>query len=172
MRSVHRPVLLCLPALAALASCGIPTTGVIEAGGPASGVVPRASVYFVVDEALVEVPRRTVRPVGVESAVDALLRGPTPEERAQRFTTLLPPGRTTTRTAGPDLLRVRTKGVQVTIELTRAVDQLSELAAAQLICTVLAAQRVADPGGAPAPVTVQDAAGHDVGGTGGSCQAG
>ncbi|MEU0672859.1 hypothetical protein ABZ330_08190 [Streptomyces sp. NPDC006172] len=172
MRSVPRTVLLCLPALAALASCGIPTTGVIEAGGPAGGVVPRAHVYFVVDETLVDVSRRTTLPLGVESAVDALLQGPTPEERAQRLTTLLPPGRTTTRTAGPDLVRVRTKGVQVTIELTRATDRLSDLAAAQLICTVLAAQRVADPGAVPDPVTVQDTVGHDVGGTGGRCQAG
>ncbi|MER5978990.1 GerMN domain-containing protein [Streptomyces sp. NPDC001857] len=159
-------------ALAALASCGIPTTGVIEAGRPAGGVVPRARVYFVVGETLVDVPRGTAAPVGVASAVDALLRGPTPEERAQHLTTLLPPGRTTTRTAGQDLVRVRTKGAQVTIELTRGADRLGELAAAQLICTVLAAQGVADRGAAPASATVQDAAGHDVGGTGRSCQAG
>ena len=33
--------------LLALTSCGIPATGVVEAGGPASGTLPMTRVYFV-----------------------------------------------------------------------------------------------------------------------------
>ncbi|MEU0059747.1 response regulator [Streptomyces sp. NPDC006334] len=80
--------------------------------------------------------------VGLESGADDYVVKPV--QARVHLTTLLPPGRTTTRTAGQDLVRVRTKGAQVAIELTRGADQLGELATAQLICTVLAAQGVAD----------------------------
>lgn len=196
MRAVRRSALLCLPALAALASCGIPTTGVVEAGGPAGGVPPRVRVYFVRDEALIEVPRRTALPIDVESAVDVLLQGPTDAERAQGVTTSLPlPGPPPTHTAAPaplptlhpssaptrlpdeaaqepDLVRVKTTDDRVTIELVEVAGELNELAAAQLICTALAAQRVAAPKAAPVPVTVKDAAGRGVEGAGENCPAG
>jgi hypothetical protein len=39
--------LLLLASLLALSSCGIPATGVVEAGDPASGIPPVTQVYFV-----------------------------------------------------------------------------------------------------------------------------
>ena len=59
MKALHRVPLL---ALLALTSCGIPATGVVEAGGPASGVLPLTPVYFVEGGRLVPVPRNTGRP--------------------------------------------------------------------------------------------------------------
>ncbi|MGW1778093.1 hypothetical protein ACWCQQ_02990 [Streptomyces sp. NPDC002143] len=90
-RILRRAVLLCVPALCTLVSCGIPTTGVVEAGGPAHGIAPTLRLYFVHDGALITVPRSTDAVVGVEPAVLGLLAGPTEAERAAGLTTLLPP---------------------------------------------------------------------------------
>ncbi|WP_435281868.1 hypothetical protein [Streptomyces koelreuteriae] len=86
----RRAALLAVPALCGLASCGIPATGVVEAGGPAGGVVPTLRVYFVADGRLSPVPRRVVAPIGAASAVEALLQGPTVEEQASGLKSLLP----------------------------------------------------------------------------------
>lgn len=183
MRAVCRSVSLVLPALFALVSCGIPATGVVEVGGPASGVVPTIRIYLVTDGALVAVPRRTVAPVDVASAVDMLLQGPTDAERAKRLTTLLPqtgrlptaaPSATSTGLAVPvpeetrasDLVRVATRGDRVSLQLSAAV---KDLAVAQLICTAVGAQRVADPGSEPGTVTVTDPEGRRAEGAGEDC---
>jgi hypothetical protein len=166
-----------LPALCALVSCGIPATGVVEVGGPASGIVPTVRVYFVADGTLVAVPRRTVAPVDVASAVDVLLQGPTDAERAKRLTTLLPPsGPPATAVPSPlptglasqvpraartpDLVKVATRGDRVSLDLSAEVN---DLAAAQLICTAVGAQDVAEPGGDPVTVTVTGPGGRRVG---------
>lgn len=185
MRAVHRSAwLTMLPALFALASCGIPTTGAVEAGGPASGVVPRVRVYFVVDETLVGVLRRTAAPVDVESAVRILLQGPTPTEQDKRLTTLLPPPALaasqvpTANGADPvpqassdtsDPVRVTPHDGGVSIELSLPVRQPAGLAAAQLICTALEAQAIAHPGTTPLPVTVTGVDGRRIAATGTSC---
>ncbi|MEU4484592.1 hypothetical protein AB0H94_06810 [Streptomyces purpurascens] len=80
MTARRRAALLAVPALCGLASCGIPATGVVEAGGPAGGVVPTVRVYFVADGKPAPVPRRAVTPIGAASAVEVLLQGPTAEE--------------------------------------------------------------------------------------------
>ncbi|MFJ8463758.1 hypothetical protein [Streptomyces swartbergensis] len=189
MRAVRRAVLLAVPALCTLASCGIPTTGVVEAGGPASGVVPTIRVYFVDrDGTLVAVPRRTVAPVDVESAVEVLLQGPTGAEGAKRLTTRLPlPGLLPTAVPAPDtdgpievpqeataadLVKVVAEDDRVSIELTAASGELTGLAVDQLVCTALGAQRVAEPGAEPLPVTVTGPGGRPVEGTGASCSDG
>ncbi|MCX4704405.1 hypothetical protein [Streptomyces sp. NBC_01373] len=189
MRTLRRAVLLAVPALCALASCGIPTTGVVQAGGPASGVVPTIRVYFVADDTLVAVPRRTVAPVDVESAVEVLLEGPTEAERVKRMTTLLSlpgllptavPAAPATDGAVPvpqevrtaDLVKVTVTDDRVSIELTAAMGDVVGLAADQLICTALGAQRVADPGSEPLPVTVTGPRGRRIEGTGTSCSDG
>ncbi|MFE1199871.1 hypothetical protein ACFW6E_45505 [Streptomyces olivaceoviridis] len=167
MNLPRRPLLLLFPALCALTSCGIPTTGAVEAGRPADGVVPTVRVHFVRDGALVAVPRRTTVPVGVESAVAALLRGPTLSERAKGMTTQLaspttvPPATdgVSGESGSPDLVRVREIGGRVFIELSPRGGKLNEVAAAQIVCTAVAAQRVASSSAEAAPVTVTDA-GH------------
>ncbi|GAA2895336.1 MULTISPECIES: hypothetical protein [Streptomyces] len=90
MTARRRAALLVVPALWGLASCGIPATGVVEAGGPAGGVVPTVRVYFVADGKPAPVSRRVVTPIGAASAVEVLLQGPTAEEQAVGLKSLLP----------------------------------------------------------------------------------
>ncbi|MGW0914562.1 hypothetical protein ACWD1Z_22825 [Streptomyces sp. NPDC002784] len=175
----RRSAPLWLAALCALTSCGIPTTGVVEAGGPASGVTPMIRVYYVVDGALVAVPRRTTAPVDAAKALETLLLGPTDGERRKRITTRLPPASglftatpipTDPDAPGPppqrrrpsDLVTVTEGEDGITVRLAPAAGRLSDLVAAQLSCTATAAQRVADPGSEPVPVTVTGAGGRRV----------
>jgi hypothetical protein len=157
---------------------------VVEAGGPASGVVPTIRVSFVADGALVAVPRRTVAPVDVESAVQVLLQGPSEAERVKGITTLLPlPDGSATavpsptalspdnfmRPRPPDVVKVTTRDDRVSLELRPVGVDIPDLAAAQLICTAVAAQRVADPEAQPVPVTVTGPDGRRVEGTDARC---
>ncbi|MFF4401107.1 hypothetical protein [Streptomyces sp. NPDC001480] len=190
MRAVLRSATLVLPALCALASCGIPTTGVVEAGGPAGGIVPTTSVYFVADGTLVPVPRRMVATVGVEPAVLMLLQGPTEKERLKGLDTLLPrplllpsaadtypPTASVTPAptdpaGGSGPVKVTSDGGHVVIELSLPTAKPADLAAAQLICTAVAAQRLASPGTEPLPVTVTGPDGRHTEGSGKRCPAG
>ncbi|MEU5595084.1 hypothetical protein [Streptomyces sp. NPDC020298] len=199
MRGVRRSASLILPALCALASCGIPTTGVVEAGGPADGVVATTSVYLVADRTLVPVPRQMASAVGVEPAVRLLFQGPTEKERLKGLHTLLPllpstaatsiptdtptDARTDTPTDDPthvrpeatpasDPVKVTSNDGHVLIELSVPTARPAGLAASQLICTAVAAQRVADPGTEPLPVTVTDPDGRRTEGTGKQCPGG
>ncbi|MFE6286253.1 hypothetical protein [Streptomyces sp. NPDC057877] len=182
-----------LSAVAALCaltvSCGIPTTGVVEAGGPAGGVVPTVRVYFVAGGTLVAVPRRTGTPVEVKAALDVLFLGPTEPEYGKRITSDLPllagsavrpptpadPAATVVPTEAPqaaesmELVEVTEGGGRISVELSPTVGRLTGLAAAQIICTAVAAQRTADPTAKPAPVTVTGPGGRRVEGTGAMC---
>jgi hypothetical protein len=192
MRGVRRAASLAVPALFALVSCGIPETGVVEAGGPAGGVVPTVRVSFVAGGALISVPRVIPAPIEVEAALEILLQGPTDAERAKGLTTRLtlpmlvpsplatppatrPPGEPgeagEAGEAAPasDVVGVTTRGDTVYVEVPGRAREVTGLAADQLICTALAAQRVADPGTEPKPVTVTSADGRRVQGTGATC---
>ncbi|MGW3132078.1 hypothetical protein [Streptomyces sp. NPDC001123] len=165
------PLALLVPAaVCVLASCGIPTTGVVQAGGPAVGVVPKARLYFVRDGALFAVRRPTDAPGDVESAVRDLLQGPTDAERSKGVTTGLPQP-TGMPTAVPayggatvvpempswaDLVKVTAGDHRISVRLSAAAGEPGDpgLAAAQIACTADAAQRVAAPGAEPEPVTV------------------
>ncbi|MEU9339709.1 hypothetical protein AB0D74_00580 [Streptomyces sp. NPDC048278] len=168
-----RRALLLPVAVCALASCGIPTTGVVQAGGPASGVVPTARLYFVREGALVAVQRPTAAPGDVGAAVRDLLRGPTEAELSRGLTTRLPliTGTPTAVQAVPayggatavprtpssaDLVKVTVSGGRVSVRLSSAAGEPGDpgLAAGQLACTAAAARRTADPAGEPGPVTV------------------
>ncbi|MEU9309196.1 hypothetical protein [Streptomyces sp. NPDC048256] len=199
MRGVRRVVLLCVPALWTLVSCGIPATGVVEAGGPAHGLVPMLRVYLVENGSLVAVPRRPAGAVDAESAVMNLLEGPTKTERAKRLTTLLPPltaAPTSAPTSAPTPLvsvpptagpsdgsaaeaaasaavSVNARSGVVSIHLRYVSEELSDLATAQLICTAAEAQRIADtgtgPGAEAVTVKVTNARGRSVEGSGERC---
>ncbi|MFK0158734.1 hypothetical protein ACIQVL_44370 [Streptomyces sp. NPDC090499] len=171
-RRVRRALLL-PPAVCVLASCGIPTTGVVQAGGPASGVVPTARLYFVRDGALVAVRRPTAAPGDAAAAVRDLLLGPTAAELNKGLTTRLPlptgiptavpavpayGGATAVprTTSSADLVKVTVSARRISVRLSSAAGEPGDpgLAAAQLACTADAAQRTADPVGEPGPVTV------------------
>ena len=181
--ALRRSALLSLAALCALTSCGIPTTGVVQAGGPAGGVVPTVRVYFVRNGTLIGVSRPTDAPGDVDSAVEELLLGPSDAERSKQITTdlLLPggfptlaPDTSATADTGvapqeslwpTDRVTVRERDDGITVHLTWKAGELGTLGAAQIICTARAARRVADPGAEPPPVSVTDAAGRRVGET-------
>ncbi|MEV7978255.1 hypothetical protein [Streptomyces sp. NPDC086519] len=165
-----RRALLLVAGSIALASCGIPTTGVVQAGGPASGVVPTTSVYLVRDGTLIAVRRTTDAPGDAETALRALLLGPTDAERLKGLTTRLPLPRAAP-TAVPavggapavpkaprwaDLVKVTARDHRISVELSVPAAELTDprLAAAQLACTAEAAQRTAAYGAEPEPVTV------------------
>lgn len=186
-RPARRAAPLLALALWALTSCGIPTTGVVEAGGPAGGVVPTVRVYFVVDGRLVGVPRRVAAPVDVRSAVESLLQGPTRLEGAKRMTTLLSPpapalptspADTDTdlegggRAAPIDAVRVSDEGGRIVVRLSPWAGKLTPLAVDQVACTAVAAQRVIRPGDEPRPVSVAGGDGRTFQGTAARCPAG
>ncbi|MFI1922222.1 hypothetical protein [Streptomyces sp. NPDC020377] len=196
MRGGRRVVLLCVPALWTLVSCGIPATGVVEAGGPAHGLVPMLRVYLVENGSLVAVPRRPVGAVDAESAVMNLLEGPTETERAKRLTTLLPPltaapttaptplvsvppstapsGGSAAEAAASAAVSVDARSGVVSIHLRYVGEELSDLATAQLICTVAEAQRTTDTGTGAEAVTVKvtNARGRSVEGSDERCPEG
>ncbi|MGW0870483.1 hypothetical protein ACWD3Z_08275 [Streptomyces sp. NPDC002740] len=202
MRAVRRALLLCVPALCALVSCGIPATGVVEAGGPAHGIVPMVRVYFVENGSLVAVPRRPVGTVDAESAVKSLLEGPTEAERAKRLTTLLPPPTAaptiapipvasmppaTDPSGGPAAeapasatvsVSVNARSGVVSMQLHDFSEELTDLAMAQLVCTAAEAQRTTDTGTSvgtgtgAVTVKVTNALGRSVEGTDERCPTG
>jgi hypothetical protein len=166
-----------IPALGLLASCGIPTTGVVQSGVPASGLVPTIRVYYVTGDVLYGVSRRTAAPPDVESAIQVLLKGPSPVEQSAGLVSLLPsvasPPTALFPTAAPTLdqraaaqtskwVQVTSRRDRVDIRLTVAMGGKTDLAAAQLICTALAAERLGTPATRPLPVTVTAAEGREI----------
>ncbi|MEV0787202.1 hypothetical protein AB0I52_30410 [Streptomyces sp. NPDC050423] len=125
-----------LTAAAALTACGVPPSGVIEAGGPASGMFshsPRssrpatASLFFLHDGDLTAYPRRTDAG-GPEVVVRLLFEGPTASESATATTELPRMMDVSWVTTGDD-------GI-LSVQLTDEAAPLSRQAMLQLACTV------------------------------------
>ncbi|GAA1902830.1 hypothetical protein [Streptantibioticus ferralitis] len=131
-----------LAGLAALAGCGIQPTGVIEAGVPATGVHPQATVrlYFVSATGLQSVTRPASGPVGPRETLDLLLSGPNSAEAARGLTTELAPP--------VGVAKVVTGTEQVQIVMSTDVSALTPNAVSQLTCT--AANAAAKEGEGPA----------------------
>lgn len=131
-----------------LAGCGIPTTGVVEAGAPAAGLQPTTLLYFVRGGVLFPVARPVPGPLGAESAVVLLYKGPAPRDRFLGVVSALP------QPTGA-LPTVRTSGSDVTITLPADARALPRIALDQLICTAAAAHAATIPETAlPTHVTV------------------
>ncbi|WP_030316788.1 hypothetical protein [Streptomyces sp. NRRL B-3229] len=167
MKALHRAPLL---ALLAVTSCGIPATGVVEAGGPASGALPLTPVYFVENGRLVAMPRNTGRPGDPTDALRLLWDGPLAGEggtdRLDGLTTELPalptamalpsaatdvPGSPLSDSSGAagssasDTPTAAVAGSTMTIRLPASMAGLSDLAVRQLVCTATAAYRLTRP---------------------------
>jgi hypothetical protein len=147
MSPVHRaarPALLAAGALL-LCACGIPTTGVVGSGEPATGIRSTTTVYFMRKGGLVAVPRRTPQRADVEAAVKVLFQGPSTSDERAGVTSRLPRLR-----KDPT---VRTDGAEVSIalgfdsrqEFGAALKSLSATALDQLVCTVVSARHAEDP---------------------------
>jgi hypothetical protein len=186
MRPARRTVPPVMPAVLAvlglsLSACDIPATGVVEAGGPASGVPAILPIYLVQDDSLVAVPRTLPDAGDPVWAVEALLRGPTPQERRKSLTTDLPrlpdmptPAPTPTGLAVEgmaqgEMTRVTSQGGTVTVELLWYGAKLSALAADQLICTAAHAYLLTRRDLDSATVRVTGAMGGPVEGGGEGC---
>ncbi|MFE2356743.1 hypothetical protein [Streptomyces parvulus] len=173
------PVLLAA-LLLPLAGCGIPETGVVQAGEPASGVlepgaapspsetaaVPLAKVrlFFVADGLLAPVTRVLPAATDPGAVVLVLLDGPDQRERASGLTTELP-----SATAAP---AVRVDGASVTVLLPRGTRSLGDTAVDQLACTVAAARLRQDPALESAQVTVEQPGGRLAGRSSEDCPMG
>ncbi|MFI8895781.1 hypothetical protein [Streptomyces paradoxus] len=152
-----------LTSLFALSSCGIPTTGVVEAGGPASGIPPITQVYFVRGDTLVAVPRSIAYPSDPGAALRLLMLGPTSAEARQGITTEVPGLPTSTPVPTPtadesrdpssDAPAVTVNGDTLTVKLPSGISGLERTATRQLICTAAAAHLLGRP--SAGPVTVQ-----------------
>ncbi|MFB7653567.1 MULTISPECIES: hypothetical protein [unclassified Streptomyces] len=181
-RTARRALPLLLAALLPLAGCGIPETGVVEAGEPATGVlepgaapspsqaqptaVPVATVplFFVDDGTLASVTRTVPGATDPGTIVLMLFKGPDDQERNRGLTTELP-----LTAAAPT---VRVDGASVTVLLPRGTSSLSDTAVDQLACTVAAARLRQDPALDRAQVTVEQPGGRLAGRSSDDCPAG
>ncbi|WP_329135213.1 hypothetical protein OG552_21145 [Streptomyces sp. NBC_01476] len=122
-----------LAVLLGLTACGVPPSGVIQAGAPATGMSPATTLYFVArgeDATLVAVPRRTAAPVDPATAVALLLGGPEEYEQPKLGTEL-------PRFSAPPSVFTTSGGVLVT--LPKDAPRLGAIAVLQLVCTAGAA---------------------------------
>ncbi|MET8867356.1 hypothetical protein ABZW11_30805 [Nonomuraea sp. NPDC004580] len=134
-------------AAALAAGCGITGTGVRPAGEPVQGGLTGKSgqllrVYFVTTEGTWPVSRPAASGDGsdngsgdgsggdVQEAMDALLAGPTADERARGLASQVP--------ATKGQVRARTSGGRVELRLPWLVRDLPHLAVSQLVCTAAA----------------------------------
>ncbi|MFI0941262.1 hypothetical protein [Streptomyces sp. NPDC021020] len=138
-----------LAGVTGLAGCGIPSTGVVEAGEPGSGIRPATTLYFVRtdDGTLATVQRQGNVPVGAEGALSLLFKGPAPMEgKLLGLTTLLvlPPG-----SVGLD----RTEDT-LTVELGPDAGRLPPAAVDQIVCTATTAEALLSATSTPPAVKV------------------
>ncbi|MEU1034823.1 hypothetical protein ABZ402_40235 [Streptomyces mirabilis] len=156
---------LLLTASFLLSSCGIPESGVVEAGEPATGIRPAYVLYFVGEGTLLAVRRHVFGPGGIETAVAMLFQGPEAQERRKGMTTELPPMR-----YAPT---VRTDGGRLSIELPERTAPLTGTALAQLVCTAADARLVetqdADTASTHVTVTVTGPGGWRAEGSSATC---
>jgi len=133
-----------LAAALVLAGCGVPPSGVIQAGDPATGMTPGVNVYFLSGGSLVAVPRQIPFGAGVSTAVRLLFEGPLVPE-AGKLSTELPQLKLAPEVA------VETDGT-VVIRLFEGVAPFGKIGMEQLVCTVAAAPRRAPPPAVPTSV--------------------
>lgn len=124
--------------------CGVPPSGVVEVGEPATGMTLSKAVYFLDAESSLHAVARPRLPDTnpAAAAVRALLAGPTPTE-SEYLTTALP----------PDLPQPEITVATDTILLRfpPGTPRLTPAALHQLTCTTTLATRTPRPGPSRAP---------------------
>ncbi|WP_052397714.1 hypothetical protein [Streptomyces sp. NRRL F-5123] len=142
-------VLGVLAGLTGLTGCGIPTTGVVEAGEAGSGIHPATTLYFVRtdDGSLATVRRRENVPMGAEGALSMLFKGLDPMEgRLLGLTTLLYPA--------PGSVRLDRTEDTLTVDLGPDAGHIPPAAVDQIVCTATTAETLLSPGATPFTVEV------------------
>ncbi|MEU6345711.1 hypothetical protein ABZ883_32695 [Streptomyces sp. NPDC046977] len=132
-----------LVAALALSACGIPPSGVIQAGPAASGIVADAKpaaltdVYFLVDGNPAPYARKVAEPGDLGSVLGLLFDGPTSAEAALATTEL------------PHMIAVPKTAIDdgtASVLLPENFPPFSHAAMLQLTCTVTHATGLQDPG--------------------------
>ncbi|MFI2415753.1 hypothetical protein [Streptomyces sp. NPDC018947] len=119
-----------------LAGCGVPPTGVVEAGEPASGLTRGARLYFASAGGLRPVPVDDTEITNLDTVLKLLLLGPPPGGRADGLTSYVElPGFSATGT-----------GTRVTLHLDGPYPGSGrDQGTGQLVCTLARAQSVLVP---------------------------
>ncbi|MCP8710419.1 hypothetical protein [Streptomyces sp. AC04842] len=126
--------------LLVLTGCGVPTSDVIEAGSPASGMPGPAPteaaaepatvpLFFLTEGELTAYPRPAGDAADLTSLIRLLLEGPNEKEGATSATTDLP------RLAGAPSVTL-TDGATITVTLPDTPTPVSRTALLQLTCTI------------------------------------
>ncbi|WP_411147024.1 hypothetical protein [Streptomyces sp. x-80] len=118
-----------------LAGCGVPPTGVLDAGEPATGLTKGLQLYYVRDTTLQGVPRPDTPITDLTSVVKLLAEAPTRAERERGLINLVRLNRTYEATGTGHHLTLRAPG-------TNLSGKRSHLAAGQLVCSLARAQGV------------------------------
>ncbi|WP_225849326.1 hypothetical protein [Streptomyces sp. HPF1205] len=129
-------------AVLGLASCGVSTTGVIEAGEAATAPSATVNVYLVRGGQVVAVPRQTPGDPSVTTALTLLFDGSTAVYAAKGYSSELPRLRTPVQVQVKD-------GMLVIVALSEAVGPLRPTAMRQVVCTAADAVRRSYPDGPP-----------------------
>ena len=119
-------------AILLLGGCGVRPTGVVYAGDAPTGTAtasPQAQVFFLAQSMPIPVPR-AVKPGDAQGVFDALLAGPTPEERKEGLSTAL---------IGVQQIVVHElDGATLFVETTPPAAKLPPIAFEQIYCTGMA----------------------------------
>lgn len=122
-----------------LAGCGVPPTGVIGAGDPATGLTKGLRIYFVSSAGRLEgVSRPGVKIDELGDVLKFLIAGPTEAEQNRGLTSLV----------GGLSFDVTADGARVTAsspQATAADSRRDDLLNGQLVCTLARAQSVLHP---------------------------
>lgn len=135
-----------LVSLVALTGCGVQPSEVITGAAPPSGPVePATTILYLLSNDQLSPVRRPGGPLSPADTLALLAAGPTDDERAQGFTTAVPPA------AAPFSLAAAPSG-RLEVTLSTPASDLSTVAIAQIVCTAAAAAPAS-----PSQVTVLDA---------------
>ncbi|MCM2389784.1 hypothetical protein [Streptomyces albipurpureus] len=130
-----RPVLLITALGSALMGCGVQPTGVVDAGGPASGLTSGMRLYFASDSGLRGVSLLDRKTESLGGVMKRLAEGPSPSEVRDGLSSAYRIGGYT----------VTGKGTRVTLRLEGGYAGTgSDQGTGQLVCTLSRAQSVLD----------------------------
>lgn len=128
-----------LVSLVALTGCGVQPSGVITGAAPPSGPAePATTILFLLSNDQLSPVRRPGspggggRPLSPADTLALLAAGATDEERAQGFTTAVPPE------AAPFSVAANPSG-RIVVTLSTPAEELPTVAIAQIVCTAAAA---------------------------------
>lgn len=126
-------ILTALVAVLLVAGCGVRASGTI-AGGPAPKVSLAGTPLFFVSNGKVSMVLRPTPPLSAPESLNLLAAGPNAAERAAGFGTELP------AKLRPPFMVYNSEEYVITVRISLNPQDLSELAAEQIVCTIEASR--------------------------------